>query len=735
MVTKRDLFRQIIQRRTAGKSSAGQFFEGSQRFGSGFSQEFATFQETLPRETIEQIERGVTTRAEAREVGLSPAQLRETRARVQILGITEPQRQIAEFRKQGLDPIIREGQIRGFSDIRAGVDIPIESLGFIAESRLQGLERSGLITFQPKVIPRPPSTVTVAPTFLEQLERTFIESTPNIKFVPRDIENIIGFVSGTEKVVRGKLSGQLAQLRDIEGKRLFTPTQAEKLADITVEVIEGFGTGIVAGKVFTLARGGFLAALPIAVKESTKFKKVIQVADVVGLVGLGTLEAKRIAKVNKEQGTDAAIIELIGLVSFGKGFSKTGLKADPQAEAEFRKFAKDLTDFSAKGKRGERFTALGKKIKEEKSPFAELEQVSKKDFEKAEALVGELELKLLNEKTLEAQLKILAEIKGRLKTKVAKENFDKLVLRFIEKDILKLPTIEIAPGVTAKVPFLPGKQPIKPTIKVPISKAQARNLERVKLNLERNKARVEQSKKTLGERIVERQEQLKEINQKIDVINKQIDKQKDKISSLVKQKASQKTIQKERQKLQSLLKTRQGIRQPLAQRGLLKQRQLERQKLLLKQRQVSRLKLQSLLKGKAKLKKPGVPGVPIPFSKGKKKVKKKPSKEKVGSPFEIFVRKKGKDIRVGTAKTKPLARKKLKKRLDTTLRASGFITDNKGARLKPKVSPGFRISKVDPFRIVERKEKRLDTKTEVKSIQKARKLKSSQMIKVRREKK
>ncbi|KKN09626.1 hypothetical protein LCGC14_1044810 [marine sediment metagenome] len=98
-----------------------------------------------------------------------------------------------------------------------------------------------------------------------------------------------------------------------------------------------------------------------------------------------------------------------------------------------------------------------------------------------------------------------------------------------------------------------------------------------------------------------------------------------------------------------------------------------------------------------------------------------------------------KNIKIGTRKTRPSARKFLKKRLTTTLRASGFIVDKTGKKLRPKVTKGFRISKIDRFRIVEKRGRRLDTKSEVKAIQKARaskpKLKSSPMIRMKRKRK
>lgn len=650
------------------------------------------------------------------------------------------------FKEAGLKPIFEGGELVGVSDLRRQMSMGLHHIGDIGQKRLEILERGGIIRFEEEKIsfmPPPPLVFEAAPTFTEQLRGTIEESTPDIPFIPKDIEKLIGQIGGLEKFTRGKVTDLIFSARDIEGRRIFNLEQATGIADITVEVVEGYGTGLVAGKAFTLARGGFLAALPKTLKTGSKFKNVIKIADITILAGLGALEARRIAEINEREGTEAAVIEMIGLVSFGKGFSKAGLRANPQAEAEFKNFVKKIRDFSIKGKRGE--TTIFRRKKD--SVLRQLEEFAQSDVERAEALVGQLEKKLLKQKTLKDQLKILAEIKNRLKTSEAKKGFDELIASLLEKDILKLPKIEIIPGVKARIPPLPTPPP-KPTIKLPLSTSALRNQERVKANLEKNRVRIEQSKMTLGERIKERNFKVKEINEKIDLMNKQIVTQKEKITNLVKQKADQKTIAKERQKLALMLKNRLATAQPqiFATSQRILQRQVERQRLLLKQRQQARLKLRQLLRAK-----PGVlsklrfrpkfkfPLIIPPFllkkvPKKKKKVKKKP---KVEDMFEVFVRRRGKDISIGTRKTAPKARRFLKKRLATTLRASGFITDPTGQKLKPKVTKGFRVAKRDPLRLVEKRGRRLDTSSETGAIQKARreappKIKSSSMIKLKK---
>ena len=112
---------------------------------------------------------------------------------------------------------------------------------------------------------------------------------------------------------------------------------------------------------------------------------------------------------------------------------------------------------------------------------------------------------------------------------------------------------------------------------------------------------------------------------------------------------------------------------------------------------------------------------PIP---GRKKIKKKPLVP-AGKRFDVFTRQNKKDIFRKSFGTRALARKNLKKRLTTKLRASGFIVDKQtGKRLKPKVSPGFRVSKVDKFRLVEKRNRRITRGTaEVPDIQAARRRK------------
>lgn len=168
------------------------------------------------------------------------------------------------------------------------------------------------------------------------------------------------------------------------------------------------------------------------------------------------------------------------------------------------------------------------------------------------------------------------------------------------------------------------------------------------------------------------------------------------------------------------------------------QRTLTQQKTKLKTRQVSLTKQISKLKTKRKLR--------VGFRRPKKLpktrpfiplLKKKPQKKRKGiSPvvtrkknFQVFVRRRGKDVLFKSFGTKPKARKGIRRVLSQSLRASGFIFDKKlGAKVKPIITnPNiYRLGKNDPLRLVERRNKRITKNTrEVSDIQQARRLKKA----------
>ena len=158
-----------------------------------------------------------------------------------------------------------------------------------------------------------------------------------------------------------------------------------------------------------------------------------------------------------------------------------------------------------------------------------------------------------------------------------------------------------------------------------------------------------------------------------------------------------------------------------------KQRQLQRQKQLQRQRQRLSLKLQQKVMPvfglgfrPTKLRKfkpiEKIPKIKLPEFK----LAKLPKKKIKASSFKIFVRKMGEDFEIGERETRPEAIKALKKRLDRTLRASGFIKEGQ-RKLRFEelnaIENQFRVSKKDPFRLVEKRGRRLSTRPEVKEIQ------------------
>lgn len=141
------------------------------------------------------------------------------------------------------------------------------------------------------------------------------------------------------------------------------------------------------------------------------------------------------------------------------------------------------------------------------------------------------------------------------------------------------------------------------------------------------------------------------------------------------------------------------------------------QKLDLRMRQTTPLKQKQTVKPP----KPIKTRTPIPPPKKPTSTMKtiaKAIKEEDG--FEVFTRKKGEDISIGKFKTKQKAESALAKELKSTLRASGFIS-RKGEKIKAEklgiFGGEFGKSKIDATRIVQKKTKRLGTKSEVFEIQ------------------
>lgn len=217
---------------------------------------------------------------------------------------------------------------------------------------------------------------------------------------------------------------------------------------------------------------------------------------------------------------------------------------------------------------------------------------------------------------------------------------------------------------------------------------------------------------------------------------RQLDIQRDRFGSLSQQSSTQKQLLEvasalaTAQTIQQKQKLRQ--RQKQLQDQLTKQQQLQKQgqslKQLQKTKQLQKQKTQQQQlqkqKFKAKVGFQKTPGLrlkapPLLFLRAGEKKRKLKKKVREGI-FKVHVRKFGKDIQIGTFKTKPEAKINLKIHLSKTLRASGFITKG-DQRVQLNLGKQFRPSKSkklkDVFRVVEKRRFRLDSRSEVKSIQ------------------
>lgn len=106
---------------------------------------------------------------------------------------------------------------------------------------------------------------------------------------------------------------------------------------------------------------------------------------------------------------------------------------------------------------------------------------------------------------------------------------------------------------------------------------------------------------------------------------------------------------------------------------------------------------------------PKIPKLKLPFTPKKKKGKKK---KIIEDEFEVFVRKGGEDISIGEFGTLPQASKELFSTLREEIRASGFVTKD-GEKIKLNLmGTEFRPSKVEPFRVVEPKRRRIKKGTQ-----------------------
>ncbi len=569
----------------------------------------------------------------------------------------------------------------------------------------------------------PPGVVRPVETNIEALVRNIKESSPQLRFIKNeDLRNLvraiitptgIPVILGTEKFLVSELKQILS---DPRGAFKFRPDQAEPLAELIKEVAEGFVLGAVVGKGITLLRGAATRIIPKALQGSSKFDDVLKIAGTLGVITLTAAQAVSIKNTFEREGSDAAILQTIGFLSFGAGFTTTGLKSLPQAEREFKQITDLLKKVIPPGRRGE--IIIGRKRR--KGDVGLLTQLGEDEINQARIVVSAIERRLINAKTPKEQAKILAELKKRLKTNQAKQNFERFVLDLINKDVIKIPKVEIAPGITVR--GLPTRREIS-FVAPRLKPGRAKEIARVKRNKARELKRVQRSKLTLGQRF-----------------------------RIAQGTAAATTITSAQTLgIATSLTSAQRTKQITKQIQKTKQAQRQRLKLVQAQRIQSKLALKQLLKTsfKSGLAKPGIrrfkPFVPIPSPPLPKKVKVKRIKKIIpfdlkGDSFNVFERRRGKSRKIASNLPPNLAKRTLSKRLDKRLSASGRIIASKQPPKKKDIKafefpsakfrrpvPNSPLRQKDAFVIVERARFRLDSRREKSAIQRAKKLKKVPM--------
>ena len=696
------------------------------------------------------------------------ARVREFVKKLQAGQEAEIQKFSTELAKAGLAPVFVKGELMGFSDEINKINIQLKDISAIGEERIGRLIEAGIV--EPILAPL---TVEITPSETEQLKRFIRESTPDFKITNTQVENIIegaiGLGFGTERFLRAKLSGDVANLRDARGQRIFTGKQAVKIVDIVAEVSEGRILGLATGKAFTFVKGGvgtILTKIPSKLRDNPAWQKAISLVGFAGGTVLTVSAVSHIAKTFREEGTDAAIIETLGLVSFGVGFAKTGLKTNVQAQKEFNRIADLFKKVKLKGIKGKRGSAQvsvvktkvkkkgKKKVKDKKKKIKEFTQ------EEIDELIAELERRLINAETPREQMKILAEIFSKLKTPEQKANFRKLVQLLFDREILKIEVI-----ITGKIPKVRVKRPVKIKEEViPI----------VKKPKKKKKVKVEEVAPVVsgifaGKQIFFDTKQIAPSQIMFEpvvtpsALPRQISVAKQKFGLLVTQGVSQKVLQAQAFKLLTLQKQQSKLKQVsqlkfkttllLSQSQRARQKQKERQALkslaLLKTKQALKQKFvpKQVFKIKAPTKKVFKIGLPPPpfipkLPKGVEStllVKTLQGKGKQG--FNIITGMKiGKQEIIGKNLPAFRALKKASKFVDKNIQASfKLVPTGKKAKtkdIKPfNVGIKFRPSKRDPLFVVEKRKFRLDSPFEVRQIKQAKAAKPRKRKVKRRKKK
>ncbi len=341
---------------------------------------------------------------------------------------------------------------------------------------------------------------------------------------------------------------------------------------------------------------------------------------------------------------------------------------------------------------------ISKKLR--KNRFDKLaEELGMSEEELARGLKTKIEQDLIKKTTRKEQLKYLKKLKDTITDPIAKENFNRFVKELEGKQIIKPVKVDVAQlgeykPITGEIAIeIPKDIPVEKIGVMAIDPSKVRDVSWMG-----EKAKVDQIQEPLSMNIFQEVSKAKPLISTAALRLKEL--QKEKLVTKPKQIFIQPL--KEISKVKQTQLQRQAQRQRQAQL----QRQIQRERLAQIQKQVQISKLRAKLKPKLK--------IPVPFKFGEaikkvtKMVKERPKE------FKVFVTKFGKEVEIGIRKTKKEAEKLLRKELFGTLRAGGGIKVE-GKKLKAeeiKLDFGFRKSKVDPFKIVEKKERRLKRGTQ-----------------------
>lgn len=116
-------------------------------------------------------------------------------------------------------------------------------------------------------VQRPRSIVTIAPSKRELIGRQIIKSTPALKFLGKNksaniIRNIIGGVLGGSILARQKVVKTLTNVKDANGRNIFTLEEARGLGNLAYDVGESVATGIAIGGVVKVSITGVVKIAP-----------------------------------------------------------------------------------------------------------------------------------------------------------------------------------------------------------------------------------------------------------------------------------------------------------------------------------------------------------------------------------------------------------------------------------------------------------------------------------------